>query len=240
MALLYRGMLCSLCRAPLDVDGALFATSGVFLPREDPLHRHCDAVMHWPCYAAWPERARFARAYVDMWAGGEEGNLYWAKVLLDDRVFVERSLQNSGVWVCLYETGTRYSVMVEAWEDWLAGGSAEEASWHAVERAALGEARARLRAALPTAAALEAAVDPERRRRAEAEWARQREEQEARVRYEAAVREMAARAALEGLTCPQCRAVLQDFKVSYRARKRLYLQCRRCGHRFGPEGPVSE
>jgi hypothetical protein len=35
------------------------------LPETDPLRRFCFQMVHWNCYASWPERQRFAMAYAD-------------------------------------------------------------------------------------------------------------------------------------------------------------------------------
>jgi hypothetical protein len=196
--------------------------------------------MHWACYAAWPERHRFARGYVDGDARGDEGNVFWAPVRRDELVYVSRSLAHDDIRVRIAATAAGYRVPAEDWEGWLAPEHPEEASFHPVEHATLAKVRAHLRAVLPTLAAVEAAVDPKRRRAFEAYQEEQRRAHEAERRHEAGVREQAARAEAEGLACPQCRDVRRDYKVSNRQRRRLYLQCRRCGHRFGPEGPVSE
>ncbi|MRG98589.1 hypothetical protein [Polyangium spumosum] len=239
MALIRRGMPCALCRAPLLEGQPIFATSGVWLPPEDPLHRYCDAAMHWSCYAAWPQRPRFARVHVEAWVKGDDQDIWSAAVHLDDVVFVTRSLQSNRISVLLFETGTGHVVTVENWEAWLGGGVADAyAGLHPLLDAALAEARARLSRALPTVAAIEAAVSPRKRALVAEEWERGLRQQAEMKRYDDALDVMAEAAAREGLACPQCRVVRNDYKLSHKNREKRYLQCRRCGHRFGPDGPV--
>lgn len=79
MALIFRGSLCALCRQSLS--DPILATSGIFLPLNDPLACYCDAGMHWDCYAVWEHQPRFAKAYVRFWIENEKENPDWARVL---------------------------------------------------------------------------------------------------------------------------------------------------------------
>jgi len=154
-------------------------------------------------------------------------------------VFVTRSLGHNRISVLLFETGTRHFVAIESWEAWLRSDVADEdAGQPPLLDAALAEARARLSRALPTIAAVEAAVSPRKRALVAEEYERSRRQHAEMQRDDEALDAMAEAAAREGLACPQCRAVRNDYKVAIKKRERRYLQCRRCGHRFGPDGPV--
>src|SRR6187431_3088433 len=78
---------CPICQRPVAGDDEHFGTWGVFsVPRG--LSKFCDAVMHWECYAVWPRRKDFARAYFDFWVANMHHNPHWAEAYHDDRVLV--------------------------------------------------------------------------------------------------------------------------------------------------------
>jgi hypothetical protein len=163
MALLLPGMPCPLCKQPMDSGQSLFSTWGVWLPKEDPLWRFCDATLHWSCYAAWPDRGRFARSYFEFWVAHEPQNPFWHRVHLDERVYAEVNPDPlvASVWVVLAETGSRISVKLSNWASWLRH---TDDGHHEVETSALLAAKGALSAALPSATAVTAAIDLERKR----------------------------------------------------------------------------
>ena len=78
---------CLICGEALANDQQLFGTWGVFSVPAG-LERFCDAVIHWSCYANWPHRAEFAKAYFDYWVDEEKHNRCWAKAFHDEQVFM--------------------------------------------------------------------------------------------------------------------------------------------------------
>jgi len=144
VALFFAGQKCRLCDAPMSHDERLFATWGVFFPREDPLWPLCDAPLHWDCYAAWPERPRFARAYFSMWMSASKQNPHWGTLLADDDVLVtlNPSPAIGKVQVVLAATGTRYFVKLADWPTFATSGPPEFP--HAVEAEALAAILPRL------------------------------------------------------------------------------------------------
>jgi hypothetical protein len=155
---------CPICGFVLNDDDERFGTSGVFhVP--PGLLQFCDAVMHWSCYADWPHRPEFAKAYFDFWVGNERHNQYWAKAYLDGRVFVTVNPflgENGEVELVLAATGSRVRVQIEEWERWLDSPTTSEG--RPLHRLVVEELRAAvpaLKVAIPTEDAIVGALDIE-------------------------------------------------------------------------------
>lgn len=245
MNLFIDGMACCLCGNPVSSEQNRFGTWGVWLPSNDRLHRYCDAGMHWDCYAAWKYRERFARSYFDFWIEEEKGNPCWWRVYCDESVFVTVNPQSpiSSSWVFLAATGSRFSVPLDEWADWLIKGDDE--AKHAVESQALVEAKQVLYETVPTAGHLLAQIDPDskselvKRQRLESEQrelvtSQKRERMEARNRLCAQYCERIAR---EGLSCPHCGTFSHDYRLSAKEGYPSLVICRKCGDVAEP--PVS-
>jgi hypothetical protein len=114
---------CSLCDQPIDPLAPYFRTTGSFLPAEDAASRLCNTPMHWKCYADWPERRRFARAYVRAWAQANRRNPFWWTVQQDEHVLVcvnpQPPVEEASVRLCA--VGTDIRVPLGKWAAWLAG-----------------------------------------------------------------------------------------------------------------------
>lgn len=112
---------CSLSDEPIASGEDCFATSGEFLPRSDPLHKHCGKPMRWKHYADWSERPRFARAYVDAWVKANKRNPFWWTVLHDDDAYIsvnpQRSIEEASVRLCA--VGSDIRVPLTRWTEWL-------------------------------------------------------------------------------------------------------------------------
>ncbi len=238
MALFRNGMSCPICRKPMSSNDPLFSTWGVWLPASDALHGFCDACMHWSCYADWPFRARFARTYVDFWVEHEESDPFWHRVFLDDAclVTVNPELDAGSAWVCLYETGTRVSVGLSEWEQWLAKDRPE--GRHLVESDAIDAAKAILVRALPTAAAVREGIDLRAKHEAIESWERHQEsvakEEQTRLERVRSVNEETDRlhslAVKRGITCNHCGVTGGELKLSRGSDKNISLViCRGCG-----------
>ena len=112
---------CPICGGVLNEDDERFGTSGVYHVTPG-LGRFRDAIMHWSCYADWPHRPEFAKAYFNFWVANERHNQYWAKAYLDDRVFVTVNPflgENGEAELVLAATGSRVRVQMDEWERWL-------------------------------------------------------------------------------------------------------------------------
>lgn len=155
---------CPICNEVLTEQDERFGTWGVFAVPPD-LFRYCDAVMHWSCYAAWPRREEFARAYFEFWVQEEKSNRFWAKAYLDDRVVVTVNPFNgkSGEAILvLARTGSRVRVDMAEWEQWLeAPETSEGERLHPLVVGELREAVPAIKAAIPTSAAAMDALDGE-------------------------------------------------------------------------------
>jgi hypothetical protein len=165
MALFFPGMSkCPICNGVITDDDERFGTWGVF-PVPADLFGYCDAVMHWSCYATWPRRREFARAYFDFWVGNEPHNKYWAKAYLDDRVFVTVNpfIGDGGeAELVLAETGSRVRVQMADWERWLDTPETSEGKrLYPLVIEELRHVTPALKAALPTVDAVMNALDGE-------------------------------------------------------------------------------
>jgi hypothetical protein len=133
---------CALCGRVLT--DPVFATSH-FLP--DPshdLHAFSDAAMHWGCYAAWPEQARFAGLYFDCHAGATQ-NDFWPVLHRSERTILRYGVMVHEFSVILRASGTDVRVREDDWESWLGGGW-RASSAHPLEAGAIEGALAELRA----------------------------------------------------------------------------------------------
>jgi hypothetical protein len=155
---------CPLCGSVLTDRDEVFGTWGVF--SGDPeLFAYCDAVMHWSCYATWPSREKFARAYFDFWVEEEATNRFWAKAYLDERVLMKVNPFNGGqgeAVLVLARTGSRIFVDLDDWERWLESPETSRGEkLHPMEVDELREVIPALKAAIPTADAAMVALDGE-------------------------------------------------------------------------------
>jgi hypothetical protein len=155
---------CPICGGVLTEDDETFGTWGIFAVAPD-LFRFCDAVMHWSCYAAWPRRREFARAYFEFWVGNEPHNQYWAKAYLDDRVLVTVNpfLGDDGeAELVLAETGSRVRVRMSEWGPWLdEPTTSKEGPLYPLVVEELRAVVPALKAAIPTVDAVMNALDGE-------------------------------------------------------------------------------
>jgi hypothetical protein len=250
-ALIARGRSrCAICAGILEEGQALFATSGVFLPKADPLWKYCDAGLHWDCYAFWGERPRFARAYFQMWVDGEKSDLYWGKAYLNDALLVTVNPQPpvEEIHLHLADTGTRHFVKLKDWAGWIASEAWSLEAEHAVVRAAFKPLFPILRQRFPTSDDLLRAVDWAAKAPMIAEVkARQerlalKKEQERKLALEkvAVNNEAIARLHPELMQgkrpCPGCARQGTDFILKDGgAERKSFLVCPGCGRSFWPE-----
>jgi hypothetical protein len=155
---------CAICNELLKVGDEVFGTWGPFTA--DPeLFPYCDALIHWSCYAPWPRREAFARAYFEFWVEEERTNSYWAKAYLDDRALMTVNPFNGErgeARLLLSRTGSDVRVDLAEWERWLV--APERSRGKRVHPLVLEELRdvvPALRAAIPTADAAMEALDGE-------------------------------------------------------------------------------
>jgi hypothetical protein len=247
MGLVVDGMNCLLCDRPLRDGEPLFGTHGVWLPTSDRLHRYCDAVLHWECYADWKYRLRFARSLFDRQIQRESFDPYWWQVYRDEVVFVEASPSPSkpSVGVHVAGTGSSYVIPVGEWEAWLVADS--DSTMHPLEWNTLAYVKRVLRRALPKAEAVLAAIETtprseevmrqkeaERQRR-EAERERynrdleaRRQKQERMEHRNQACADYVVQIASEGLKCPTCGAFSHNYRLSAKKDYPSLVICRSC------------
>ena len=237
MALFREGMACPLCKEPMQRRQSLFGTWGVWLPSSDPLHRYCDAYMHWECYATWKYRGRFARSYFEFWIEHEKTSPYWTRAYLDNFVLVTVNpiTSVSAAWVHLADTGSRSYVLLTEWERWLH--EAQSDADHRVEAESMRQAQAILRNQMPTRALLLQHADFERKRpltqlvleeqlqRA----ARQVDKNDEMKQHNERCRKVMSRVERVGMACEHCGQTPSEFRLSQRAGQRSLVICRRCG-----------
>lgn len=122
--------------------------------------------MHWSCYAAWPERPRFARHYVQAWIKANRRNPFWWSVWRDDRVYVsinpQRPVEEASVR--LMGVGSDIRVPLTRWAEWLRDPEHVTPGLYAIEREALAEVLPTLRRQFPDDHALVHAIDPDEKR----------------------------------------------------------------------------
>jgi hypothetical protein len=158
---------CGLCDRALDPLKPFFRANGSFLAPSDPLIRYANTPLHWPCYAAWPERSRFARAYVCAWVRANHNNPFWWTVLSDERVFIsvnpERTVEEALVRLC--DVGSDIRVPLANWSRWLATPLAVTPRLQELEQQCLERVQPILRDLFPDDHALVDAIDSNEKRR---------------------------------------------------------------------------
>lgn len=171
MAIKLPEMRCALCGKPITREEPFRAT-GNFLPPGDPLTKFCNVPLHWSCYAAWPERPRFARHHVEAWVEANRRNPYWWQVHRDDNVYISANptapIEEASVR--LYAFGSDIRVPLPRWGDWLRNMDQVTPHLTEPERQKLRELLPTLRKRYPDDHALVDAIDP----REKAPRARQR------------------------------------------------------------------
>ncbi len=237
MALVGPETCCAVCGSPLDKQRGYFATSGVFLPVDHPLFGFCDAPIHWDCYAAWPHRAEFARAYFRERVDGDRDNPYWGLVYLSEHVAVSINpnppLQE--VRIVLADTGTILRVPLINWQAWCAGLPATCAAENALVRQAIETVMMELKHELPRTEIVINRVDWATKRQLFAEQSeRERHFEQARrhelSKHQAKWRDLAR----AGSMCPTCGARDNIRAVDLYPERRSYFICGDCGRSFDP------
>jgi hypothetical protein len=237
MALIFPTSTCAICGQGFADRVALFATSGVAFDQGHPLWRFCDAPMHWDCYAAWPHRPEFARAYFHGAIEGEVRNPYWGAALLTDDVFVTANPRPpvAMIDVELAETGSGVRVPLADWDDWLSELDAGIAGLHPLEQEALRRAWPELRSQIPDSNTVVARVDWDAKKRLLDEWhARDRRLMEERLsktrHHNKACRQMVR----DGVACPYCGDACQIRYLDKSPEQKSYFICNACARSFGP------
>lgn len=133
---------CALCGRVLA--DPVFATSHFLPDSSHDLHRYSDAAMHWDCYAAWPEQARFAGLYFQHRAEAGPDD-FWPVLHRSDSSILRYGVVVHEFSVLLRASGSDVRVRVDDWESWLGGGWRATAA-HPVEARAIEGALAELRA----------------------------------------------------------------------------------------------
>lgn len=157
---------CALGNEAIATPPGAFMTSGQFLPKNDALQRYCGKPICWPCYERWPERPRFAQAYVGAWVTANRKNPFWWQVHLDDAVYIavnpQRSIEEASIR--LLAVGDDLRVKLPEWKQWLAA-PAVASPITDFERDALEAVLPDLRARFPDGNALVDAIDPAEKKR---------------------------------------------------------------------------
>jgi len=152
---------CALCDAEIPSLRQLFRATGSFLPPGDPLTRFCDAPLHWDCYAAWPERSRYARHFVDAWVEANRKNPFWWAVHKDEHVYISvnpaRGIEQ--VSLRLYAIGNDVRIPLPRWAEWLASPEQVTPNLHAFEQQELTLVLPFLRERFPDDHAIVDAID---------------------------------------------------------------------------------
>lgn len=156
---------CALCGGGIDALGTFFRASGAFLPGDDPLTPYCNTPLHWECYATWPDRERFARAYVNAWAKATRLNPFWWIAHQDEHALVsvnpERAVEE--VVVRLFTVGSDIRVPLSKWQDWLAHPD-RVVALHDLEKRELKRTLVGLRERFPDDHAVVHAIDSDEKR----------------------------------------------------------------------------
>jgi len=160
MAIIYKGIRCSICGQEIDIAQDFFATSGVFFPIDDPLFKYCDAALHWDCYEHWPHRARFAKQYVDMWAESVSENPYWFMVGHTKRYFIQINPDEpvARIDLFLYETGSSVWIELSEWDRWISDERSAVSGLYSLEARAISQIYRELASKYPDKNALLAAI----------------------------------------------------------------------------------
>jgi hypothetical protein len=154
---------CALCGDAVDLLDDFFRASGDFLPAKDALVRFCNVPLHWSCYAQWPERVRFAQAYVEAWINANRKNPFWWSVYRDERVYVsvnpERSVEEVSVRLCM--VGSDIRVPLTKWSAWVHDAGHVTPELRPLEREALAAVLPTLRQRFPDDHAVVHAINTE-------------------------------------------------------------------------------
>jgi len=166
MSKLVPDLQCGLCSRPIDPLKPHFRASGDFLPKGDALTRYCNAAMHWPCYAEWPERSRFAQHYVDAWVAANRNNPFWWFVYRDEHVYISANPQKpvEEASVRLYAAGSDIRLPLPRWSEWLRKCERVTPGLSEFELAELRKVLPTLRAQFPDDHAVVDAIDPDEKR----------------------------------------------------------------------------
>jgi hypothetical protein len=161
MALVLPKLKCALCSGTVDLLDDFFRASGDFLPAQDPLVRFCNVPLHWSCYTLWPERVRFAAAYVEAWIRANRKNPFWWSVYRDERVYVsvnpEQSVEEVSVRLCA--VGSDIRVPLTKWSAWVNDARQLTPGLRPVEQEALAAVLPVLRERFPDDHAVVHAID---------------------------------------------------------------------------------
>ncbi len=151
MTLVLPKLKCALCGGVVDLREDFFRASGDFLPAKDPLVPFCNVPLHWSCYAQWPERVRFAKAYVEAWIHANRKNPFWWSVYRDERVYVsvnpDQSVEEVSVRLCT--VGSDIRVPLTKWSAWVSDARQLTPGLRPLEREALAAALPILRERFP-------------------------------------------------------------------------------------------
>lgn len=155
-------LTCAICDGPVRSLEECFRATGKFLPRGDALAKYETAPLHWTCYTQWPQRARFARAYVDAWVAANRKNPFWWGVLRTDQVYVSvnPSKPVEEASVRLYAYGSDLRVPLARWSAWLSAPETVTPNLPEPVRTALAGVLPTLKTRLPDDHALVDAIDP--------------------------------------------------------------------------------
>jgi hypothetical protein len=145
MALIVASSRCAICGELRRERDPFFATSGCAVEPDHLLWRFCDAPMHWSCYASWPDRPAFARAYFERDRAAARRNPYWGIVHIDDDVLVmlNPSARVCTVSISVAALGCGPRIPLAQWSDWLRRPTPQSERGE-IERDAVEEARLRL------------------------------------------------------------------------------------------------
>ncbi len=157
---------CLLCDRAVNLLQSHFLATGDFLPTDDPLTAFCDAPLHWPCYAKWKERPRFAAHFVDAWVKANRKNPFWWCVHNDEQIYIAINPQKpiEEASIRLRAVGSDIRVPLPRWVDWLANVQKLTPELQDLERDELKRVLPALRERFPDDHALVDAIDPDEKK----------------------------------------------------------------------------
>jgi hypothetical protein len=239
MALIIPGSLCALCRQSLS--DPIFATSGMFLPLNDPLAFYCDGAMHWDCYAVWEHRERFAKAHVRSWIENEKENPYWARVFENEHCFIQINPDPlvAQADVMLFATGSSIEVPLQEWEKWV-WQKGPSLAHHSFEEDALKVALPAIRMAFPGLRPLLQAADWSRKDKLKEEtYLREQRRLERVADYNQRCEELKELLDSDGLVCPHCHQKTKKIRYFDKSpQSPSYFVCQLCARSFRAEDIV--